>query len=318
LDDEADLDDSGRASSDLRMEALAHLLRLRSGRATADDAARFLAWRARGAAHERALRDALRLQDRVRQVEAEDGAGNVVRLGPRAVTRRMVMRGALAASGVGAAVLAGQSIDLIPPASAMRADVRTGPGERREVALPGGARATLNTRTSIALDGAAVELIAGELLLEARGAPARLRAGAGACLVDGRVNLRRDGDAVEATCLAGRAAVAWGGARRPLGAGETVSYDDAGVGAVRADRDPAATIAWRSGTLIFRDMPFAHVVAEINRYRPGRVLLAGDALAARRLTGTYDVARLDDFFGQAQLAFGARVTRLPAGVVILS
>lgn len=320
---QADQDGSDESTPDLRLEGLEHLVHLRSGRATREDAARFLAWRATSPAHEAAFRAAVRLHEQVRQVEAVADAPNVVPLvrKDRLPTRRAVMRGALAASGVGALVLAGQSIDLIPAASAMRADFRTRAGERRTVALGGGARVSMNTRTSIAVnDGAdpAVELIAGEMLVEAGPAPVSLLAGAGRCTVArGRVNLRRDGDAVHVTCLGGTTRLAWGAARRVLHAGDAVRFDDAALGEVRADPDPAATIAWRSGTLLFRDMPFARVVDEINRYRPGHVFLTSDALAARRLTGSYDVARLEDFFGQAQLAFGARVTRLPGGIVIL-
>lgn len=306
----------------LRGEALELLVHLRSGRATTDDAARFLAWRATSAAHERAFRAAMRLQAQVRAVEQ---AGEAPVVPPpwraRAMTRRGMIRGALAASGAGALLLAGQKVDLIPTAAAMRADIRTRAGERRTVALAGDAQVTLNTRTSIAIgeDGARarVELIAGELLLDAP-RPVTLTAGAGQTLAQGRVNLRRDGDAVGVTCLSGRAAVTCGATRHLLHAGQVLRYDDDGAGQVRDDADTAATVAWRSGVLLFRDLPFAQVVAEINRYRPGHVFVTSPALGARRLTGTFHVGRLDDFFAQARLAFGARVTHLPGGIVLLA
>lgn len=309
------------AARDLRLEALEHLVRLRSGTATTEDAARFLAWRGASAAHEEAFRAAVRLQQQVRQVEG--APANVVPFRRRAATptRRGVIGGALAAS-FGGLLVAGQAIDLIPPASAMRADFHTRAGERRLVRLADQATVRLNTRTSIVLErGAAVptaDLLAGEAILHAH-VPAALVAGEGRVTAShGRLNVRRDGDAVCVTCLRGSGRVEWNGTARELGVGEAVTYGDAGFGAVERGVDIARVDAWRSGLLIFRDLPFARVVDEINRYRPGHVFLVGDDLAARHLTGTFEVARIDDFFGQAALAFGAKVSRLPGGVVILS
>ena len=39
-------------------------------------------------------------------------------------------------------------------------------------------------------------------------------------------------------------------------------------------------MGWREGVLVFRDMPLSEAVAEINRYRPGRIMVLDDALAA--------------------------------------
>ena len=44
-------------------------------------------------------------------------------------------------------------------------------------------------------------------------------------------------------------------------------------------------MGWREGVLVFRDMPLSEAVAEINRYRPGRIMVLDDALAARRVSG---------------------------------
>lgn len=65
-------------------------------------------------------------------------------------------------------------------------------------------------------------------------------------------------------------------------------------------------------------MPLADAVAEINRYRPGRILVLGDALAARRVSGRFQIARLDLAIDRISEAFGAHVSTLPKGVVVLS
>ena len=53
----------------------------------------------------------------------------------------------------------------------------------------------------------------------------------------------------------------------------------------RADMEQA--MGWREGVLVFRDMPLSEAVAEINRYRPGRIMVLDDALAARRVSGAF-------------------------------
>lgn len=97
----------------LRLEGLDHLNRLRSGEATEEDAAVFLAWRRHGPAHEAALRSAARLQGLVRVVETGDWAAsrdNVIpfRAPARAASRRFFFGGAIAASIAGGVFVAGR------------------------------------------------------------------------------------------------------------------------------------------------------------------------------------------------------------------
>jgi transmembrane sensor len=76
--------------------------------------------------------------------------------------------------------------------------------------------------------------------------------------------------------------------------------------------------AWQSGQLIFHDRPLASVVDEINRYRPGQIIIANTELKRHLVNGTFQLEKLDNFVGQVEQLFGARVTRLPGGVVIMS
>ncbi|TGX48730.1 DUF4880 domain-containing protein [Sphingomonas gei] len=317
----------------LRLEGLDHLNRLHSGEATDHDAAAFVAWRSQSRAHEEAFRAALRLRGLVRVVETQavampDDAKIVAFAAPARphlnLGRRHFFGGAIAASVAGGALLFGRTLDLLPSAGEAMADYRTGPGQRRVVALAGGASVDLNTRTAIdmyaGLGMPAIELISGEAVLSSgRAGPAALVAGDGVSVVrGGRFNARRDGGDVCITCLEGQVEVAWAGEKRMLRAAAEVRYDGSGIGPVKPGADAAVLTAWQSGTLIFRNMPMRQVVAEINRYRPGRVFLANADLAARSLSGTYYVDRLDDFFSQAELALGINVARLPGNVVVLS
>ena len=98
------------------------------------------------------------------------------------------------------------------------------------------------------------------------------------------MGLRRSGDEVTVTCLRGRVDIRHPSRELALEAGQQARYGAVAVTApARADLEQA--MGWREGVLVFRDMPLAEAVAEINRYRPGRIMVLDDALAARRVSG---------------------------------
>lgn len=213
---------------------------------------------------------------------------------------------------------------MVPSPSEWRADYRTGTGERRLVQLAGGASIELNTRTSIDLrtDMAmpAVELIDGEVMMNSGSAgQVALVAGRGTSTArTGHFNVRLEGDRACVTCITGAMEVRWGDVHYSLRPDDQLIYDGRSIGEVTRGIDAAVLTAWKAGTLIFHNMPMRTVVAEINRYRPGHIFVIGKKLAARNLSGTYYVNRLDEFFSQTQLALGAKVTRLPGNIVVLS
>lgn len=74
--------------------------------------------------------------------------------------------------------------------------------------------------------------------------------------------------------------------------GRAVGYDATGLGQVRpANLDHA--MAWRRGRLIVDHAPLGEVVAALNRHRRGRVVIADPALAAREVSGVFDVTDPD-------------------------
>jgi transmembrane sensor len=70
--------------------------------------------------------------------------------------------------------------------------------------------------------------------------------------------------------------------------------------------------------LVFHDRPIAEVIDEVNRYRPGRILLLNATLGRRLVTARFELAQLDDVILQMNQVFGARITELPGGIVLLS
>ncbi|MCX2697470.1 MULTISPECIES: FecR family protein [Ochrobactrum] len=99
--------------------------------------------------------------------------------------------------------------------------------------------------------------------------------------------------------------------------GHSVFYDSAtGIGQVTAI-DPEFAASWRNGRLIFEDQPLSHVVEDIARHLPGRIMIASNDLAQRRITGTFDLSSpstaLDDFIK----VFDLKATHIGALLTVL-
>lgn len=308
-------------------EGDAWVLLMLSGNGTQADAEALRQWRSRSPAHEHAFREAVRLRTLIRVAggELRGWTGPLQRVGMRqhGASGAKINRRAFLAGGLAASVLSGfGALQLLRREPA--ADFTTAKGERRTLALSAGISIELNTLSRLRrrpdVGAHAVELLSGEAMMEARmpqeeqlialAGPGRTQARAA------RFSLRCVAGAICVSCLEGEVVVQAGGAGRRLQAGQQVSYAQDGIGAVAA-LDKEAVTGWEHGVLLFRRETVSTVIAEINRYRPGRIMVANATLAARRIDGTFYVGQLDQIFSQLQAAFGTRVIPLPGGVVVL-
>ncbi|WP_146012593.1 FecR family protein, partial [Janthinobacterium sp. AD80] len=208
-----------------------------------------------------------------------------------------------------------------PSLQELRADYRTGTGEQRQLALSRQMTVQMNTQTRINVNAQeSVELLAGEAEILASGArqPVSVQAGAGRLLAQSaRFNVRHTDDAVCVTCLAGAVDVLWQQRRLTLDAGQQLVYDAQGMqAATRAAENEVS--AWRTGALSFVGKPLADVVAEINRYRPGKVLLRNPELGRRLVRMRFSIAQTDGALAMIRDLYGAQMTSLPGGIVLLS
>ena len=106
-------------------------------------------------------------------------------------------------------------------------------------------------------------------------------------------NVRRSDEALAVGVSHGRVAVGHADTRPPLKtvltAGATAKVDRR-TGQATIGEMPAADIAaWRGGKFFFDNATVAEVVAEIDRYQPGWVVIVDAGLAQSRVTGLYDV-----------------------------
>ena len=297
--------------------------RIQSGQATRRDALALREWCAHSDARGGVRAGAARLgghrtgrQGVPRRASAR-GGGALARPG-----RRVLLRAGLAGAAAAAAAA-------LPPLGwwasleGLGADYSTAVGEQRTVDWDGGQAVVeldARTRMNVADGPRRLELLEGQAAITCaeQGQGLTVAAGAGEILLDAAsVGLRRSGDEVTVTCLRGRVDIRHPSRELALEAGQQARYGAVAVTApARADLEQA--MGWREGVLVFRDMPLAEAVAEINRYRPGRIMVLDDALAARRVSGRFQIARLDLAIDRIREAFGAHVRQLPKGIVLLS
>jgi transmembrane sensor len=102
-----------------------------------------------------------------------------------------------------------------------------------------------------------------------------------------------------------------------LQAGQQCSYDPGGLRPVVAV-DPREVASWQHGYVVFRAMPVALAVVEINRYRPGRVMVTSAALGRKTISGRFRIDRTDEIIGWIGQVTGATTRSLPGGIVLLS
>jgi ferric-dicitrate binding protein FerR (iron transport regulator) len=132
-----------------------------------------------------------------------------------------------------------------------------------------------------------------------------------------RFNLRNTDQQVCVTCLDGAVDVAIEGRNLRLEAGQQITYDARQIGNVQTV-DTAAVMNWRQQVLVFNGATLSQMIDEINRYRPGMLLLLNRELGQRRVQARFN---LDQLAGVALLirdAYGVKCTELPGGVVVLS
>lgn len=260
-----------------------------SGAATRRD---FAAWRLRDARHAVAFAEVERLWGRLDVPAAAWPAPQAQRT-PR---RRFALAASLVLGFVVASLAyRGGVLDTL------RADETTAVGERRELVLDDGSRVSLNTDSALLLAFSAgerrVHLLRGEAYFEVRPDAARpfvVETRDGQTRVVGTAfNLRvRDTDTQVAV---GHGRVEIATAADPQ---TRVLLTPGDVGSMRGEQlareenaDLAALTAWRQRRIVFYRAPLREVIAELDRYHRGRILVLNPELQALPVTGAFDLQR---------------------------
>ncbi|MFC4309126.1 FecR family protein [Steroidobacter flavus] len=296
----------------LREEATIWVMRLQEQPAQASLQASVEAWKARSPAHAAAFDEMRALLGVLHQP--------MRRLAERRRNRRRAF--ALAASVLAAVLLGVGPRDRIAD---LQSDAVTAAGEFETLRLSDGSTVTLNTGTAIAKsDGdRGVTMYRGEAYFEIAHDPQHpfvIAAGDARVRVLGtRFNVKMQDEQVIVTVDDGRVELA------PVhGSTQTLQLTAGMQGFVEQDQvrqqtsfDPQSAVAWRERKAIFYDAPFETVVADLNRYRRGPILIADADARARRVTGVFNLPDTEQALGTIERTLQLRVTRLPFGVTVI-
>lgn len=221
------------------------------------------------------------------------------------LSRRMVL------AGGGALAVAG--VSTFGWREAYAGVYRTGVGEQRRLTLDDGSRVMLDTDTRIRFragsDARTLSLSAGRVDLDIASDPRPFLIELGARRIaaqTGRLDMRRDGDAMALTAIRGSARIDAAGAPVSLSTGHRIA-----MGAGRPDRidrpEIDDLIAWQSGRLAFRDETLTDAVAELNRYTTRPLVIADPRAAQMRVSGVYRVGDPEAFARSLALLLPVRV-----------
>lgn len=296
--------------------AIDWLVRLNSGEASTEEEAAFAIWRAQSDAHESAATEAEAIWFGVGLVEEQEFDRDRANAQKR-LTRR-------AALGAGFLLLAGafaMQSDWI--GQDLLADHVTGIGERRRVQLADGSSVDLNAGTALSVDLGSTErhvtLLRGQATFEVAqdaGRPFIVTANGGQTRAIGTafdIDMRRD--VVYVTVLEGVIAIAHGVNRAvrsvTASANQMVHYSRTEPPTRPKEVDSGALTAWRRGKMIFDRRPLDEVVADIQRQRKGRIIIANDRLAKLVVTGVFDLDDPETVLNTMETGLSVRVARLP-------
>ncbi len=214
----------------------------------------------------------------------------------------------------------------------LQADFRTSVGEQAKVLLPDGSLVHLNSGSAIALDFGSerrrVTLLAGEAFFEV--APDRTRpfdvlALAGQTTALGTAFAVRDrGERAEVSVAEGRVRVT-SPADAPGGEGTGLTLRPGQVATYRTDAppqqlprvEPSRIAAWRRGTIIIDGLALPAALEEIDRYRPGRILLLAESVRWEKVSARLSIADIDDGLKTLAAMQGLRITEIGDLLTIL-
>ena len=219
------------------------------------------------------------------------------------------------------------------PVTLLLADYRTAPAETRSIVLPDGSTVDLGPASALALRfddrERRIELLSGTLyvaaapMAQAESRPVVVAAADGAAKALGtQFMVDKRHDAVQVTVVEHRVEVTLAAASGPSGgvvlrSGQSVRYDErTGLGPVQSVALDTIT-AWRRGRLIFDREPLGKVVAELNRYRRGHIVIADPALAERRVSGMFETTKLEEALDSIVQELGSRKVVVPPFMTLL-
>lgn len=272
--------------TDLSDDAIDWQVLLHSGNASPADRVRYQRWRGLSAAHQAAAVEAEALWGDLGQTQAAADLAKPPRRRPW---------GAAIAASLLAAMLGYGGWQQAP---VLLADYHTSTGERRTITLEDGSKVTLNSASALSVNFSdsrrVVSLKAGEALFEPVDDPRPFVVDSGHDAVQGSgavFSVRRQGASSSVVVARGEARL--------------------GEQRLTASADAQAQTAWQRGKLIFNARPLREVIAELERYQHGRILISDKQLGALQVSGVFDLNDPEALLRTLEQRYALKVTYLP-------
>lgn len=298
------------------------LLRITAGDMTPEEADEFKRWCGLSKLHARTFAETSRVWRLIGP--AAELSEPLKQQQPPQLSRRRFIAAAAGVAGIAVVthmgMRSGISLDL-------DSSIKTARGELRRLDISSDIAVTLNTLTRVELldTGSStnqhhLRLLSGEVDIQCNTSfeDVRIHAAGGEIHGTGaHLNIKHIDDSVHVTCLQGMAQVSFEGRRRNIGPGEQVRYSPSSF-STPAKVDANDVGSWINRVLVFNDTPLGEVVEEINRYRPGKILLLNSQVAARRVQARFELDRLDEVITLMTSVYGIKSLSLPGSVVVLT
>jgi transmembrane sensor len=229
----------------------------------------------------------------------------------------------LYAAAAVAAVAAPAAVLLSRPG--LFADHSTAVGERRKVTLDDGSTVELAGSSSVSVDFSAearrVVLHDGEAFFEVvrdGTRPFVVHAADGLSQALGTsFDVKRQGSEVTVAVVEHAVAVSSAGGRVVVEQGQQIRYGARRLGKV-GEADLAQVEAWRRDRLIFHETPLGEVIADLERYRGGRIVMTDSRLHDIPVTAVFDARQADAALDTIASSLAIRLRRVTGLLVVLS
>lgn len=325
------MNDSPQTIDPVERSAADWVMRHRQGQLSPRELEAFQHWQAADPRHAAAAGRADRAWQATAMLRRRSGY-----VKPQRPPRANWIRRPLPASGAMAALAVGCWLLLAPPfwLEALNSDYHTGFGETRQITLADGSRVELGSHSllNIAYDDQTrlVRLNQGEAVFtpapvnEQERRPFTVRAPGADITARGTsylvgVGQDREGwvgvlqHQVEVNLTPQQRDDAAGSAQ--LEQGNSLSFSPK-AGLVSLNTRPDELASWQQGQLVFQRERLGDAVARINRYRPGLVMVKGDALRDVRISAVMRLDNLNDALKRMATQAHGRVLDLPGLTLI--
>lgn len=301
-------------------EAADWILRNSEPNQSPDDRARFKDWLDRDPENCRTYSAAERLMGDARRAMQSDPAFSNIKVKPRSFGK------SITATLLVAAIATGAFFALDGPMR-LEADVIAGTNEMPILMLSDGSEVQLNASSAIAIDFTdkrrAIRLLRGQAFFRVAHAtqrPFTVVAGTASVTALGTAfDVRYGNDDTEVIVTENAVAIELDGNRNNslrVKQGELAIYDYTKREIAVSPADSLVALGWKRGQIAVNNAPLSYVVEEMNRHFHGRIVVAGSALANRRVGGTIRVADTDNSLAFVTKALHVKATRLGPLIVI--